>query len=89
MRFLIRLMVVFVIVMVVMSALRGLLARKDPSVQQKRAGKVRSGKLLKDPICGTYVTAEESLSATRESQTFYFCSEECKEQFVRSPNPQS
>lgn len=38
-------------------------------------------KLVRDPVCGTHVTARASLSVTARGQTHYFCSEECRSQF--------
>ncbi len=84
MRFLIRVMIVFGLILVVLSTLRGLFS---PSTQRKtssgdRRSPTRSGKLVKDPICGTYVTQDQSISASRGSEMFHFCSEDCREKFL-------
>ena len=45
----------------------------------------RSGtavKLVRDPVCGTYVPARTALSATAGGTTHYFCSEECRVKFA-------
>jgi YHS domain-containing protein len=39
-------------------------------------------KLVRDPVCGTYVPARSALSATAGGTTHYFCSEECKVKFT-------
>ncbi len=36
----------------------------------------------RDPICGMTVNPDTALNAEREGQTHYFCSEECREQFL-------
>ena len=83
MRFLIRVLFVFVIVMAALSALRGMFA---PSSRPSSGGDTlkgnKTGKLMKDPVCGTYVSQEQSLSTTHGSESFYFCSEECRDKFL-------
>lgn len=39
--------------------------------------------LVKDPVCGTYVPRTRALAATTEDGTHYFCSEGCREQYLR------
>lgn len=39
-------------------------------------------KLVRDPVCGTYVPARAALSATAEGTMYYFCSEACKAKFT-------
>jgi YHS domain-containing protein len=38
-------------------------------------------KLVRDPVCGTYVAAGSSLSLTSGGSTYYFCSERCRGEF--------
>ncbi len=38
-------------------------------------------KLVRDPVCGTYVASGSSLSATSSGMTHYFCSERCLGEF--------
>jgi len=38
-------------------------------------------KLVRDPVCGTYVTPRAALSLTAAGSTHYFCSEECRTKF--------
>ncbi len=38
--------------------------------------------MAKDPICGMTVDEATSLHAERDGQTFYFCSEHCREKFL-------
>jgi len=40
-------------------------------------------KLVRDPVCGTYVPARAALSATAGGTTHYFCSEACKAKFAQ------
>jgi len=38
---------------------------------------VKTGKMEKDPICGTFVDVTTSIKATFEGEPKYFCSSEC------------
>ena len=40
-----------------------------------------SVKLVRDPVCGTYVTPGNALTVTARGTTHYFCSEECRSAF--------
>ena len=39
-----------------------------------------------DPVCGMMVDEASALHAEREGQTFYFCSEHCRQKFLGIPN---
>jgi YHS domain-containing protein len=39
-------------------------------------------KLVRDPVCGTYVPARTAISATAGGTTHYFCSEDCRAKFT-------
>ena len=41
--------------------------------------------MTKDPICGMTVEPESALHEERNKQTFYFCSEECRQKFLSAP----
>jgi YHS domain-containing protein len=38
-------------------------------------------KLVRDPVCGTYVAPGKALSLTARGATHYFCSEECRSKY--------
>jgi YHS domain-containing protein len=38
-------------------------------------------KLVRDPVCGTFVAPNAALSTTARGETHYFCSEQCRRQF--------
>ena len=42
-----------------------------------------SMKLVRDPVCGTFVAPREDLALTVRGQTHYFCSEKCRREFKR------
>ena len=41
-------------------------------------------KLVRDPVCGTFVAPGTSLSLTARGATHYFCSEQCRAAFQRN-----
>ena len=40
-------------------------------------------KLVRDPVCGTFVAPRAALSAASGGTTYYFCSEECRAKFAK------
>ena len=38
-------------------------------------------KLVRDPVCGTFVAPGTALSLTARGSTHYFCSDECRRKF--------
>jgi YHS domain-containing protein len=38
-------------------------------------------KLVRDPVCGTYVAPSNALSLTSGGTTHYFCSDDCRKKF--------
>ncbi|MGQ0735347.1 MAG: hypothetical protein ACT4QD_17060 [Acidobacteriota bacterium] len=39
-------------------------------------------KMMRDPVCGTYVVPGKALEVARGRETIYFCSEECRDRFA-------
>ncbi len=84
MRFLIRVLVIFFLVMAAVAAIRRLLAPifdQGQTAQSRSKPQESSGKLVADPVCGTYIAAATAPSLTRGDDVFYFCSEECRGKF--------
>jgi YHS domain-containing protein len=61
----------------VMEAARG--AGAGPT----RGGEGPAVKLVRDPVCGTFVSPRAALSSRASGSTHYFCSEECRAKFSR------
>lgn len=38
-----------------------------------------------DPICGVHVDEDEAVTANYKGKTYYFCCDECKEEFLEAP----
>lgn len=45
------------------------------------APSTRGGETFRDPVCGTYVSPEVSLSALFEGKRVHFCSQECMDRY--------
>lgn len=45
--------------------------------------KARCGEMVKDPECGVYVEKESSISVRNGEQIYYFCSYECRDEFIK------
>jgi YHS domain-containing protein len=41
----------------------------------------RGGQMVRDPVCGMFVSTELSQRFTLDGQTFHFCSRECLERY--------
>jgi YHS domain-containing protein len=48
-----------------------------------RHGNAPAVKLVRDPVCGTYVPPRPALSLTAAGSTHYFCSEQCRTEFAK------
>jgi uncharacterized protein len=44
-------------------------------------GQAAAVKLVRDPVCGTYVPPRDGLSVTAAGTTHYFCSERCLKEY--------
>jgi len=53
------------------------------SGRPRQAGKTgMGGELMKDPVCGTYVSPAAALTKSAGGHTHYFCSEACRDRFT-------
>ena len=48
-----------------------------------RGGPPPAVRLARDPVCGTHVPTNAALSLTAGGQTKYFCSEKCRDEYLR------
>ncbi len=46
---------------------------------------MKQNSMTRDPICGMTVNADNALHTERDGQTHYFCSDECRQQFLAVP----
>jgi len=46
---------------------------------------IRNEEMVKDPVCGTYVSLDLAIPAKKEGRTYHFCSKECRNKFLKDP----
>jgi hypothetical protein len=73
MRFLLRLVAIFVVVYAVLSAVKRIAGLLTSARSDSPQRSVSGGRLVKDPVCGTYIPAETAVQAHGQ----FFCGEEC------------
>ena len=56
--------------------------KKEKSETKVKERKIAAGKMVKDPICGTYVDVDSSISVRDGNATHRFCSYECRQTFL-------
>src|SRR5712691_11649557 len=79
-----RLLLVLIVVRLVWRFLAGLIDGLTPAAP--RAAPKQSVPLVRDPVCGTYVVRAKALmieAQGQKGQPVYFCSERCREEYVR------
>ena len=53
----------------------------DGARERRHGARPSPMKLVRDPVCGTYVTPNTALSLTDGGATHYFCSQECRAKY--------
>lgn len=51
--------------------------------REEREARIAAGDMVKDPECGTFVAVEDSISVRDGERVFYFCSYECRDNFLK------
>jgi YHS domain-containing protein len=84
MRGLFRIVFLLALVYTAISVVRGLIsAFAAPRTKREVPGSEGLGKLVKDPICGTYIPERSAI----HSGDYFFCSEECRGKFLNAGIP--
>jgi YHS domain-containing protein len=50
--------------------------------QERKVTMKQSKSVTKDPICGMTVDETTAIHAERDGETFYFCSDHCRQKFL-------
>jgi YHS domain-containing protein len=56
-------------------------APRSPATTPPQSAVRAGGVLHKDPVCGTYVSADSAIAHTIDGKTVYFCSPECRDRY--------
>jgi YHS domain-containing protein len=79
---LIRLLLIFLLVLFAGRAfwrlLTGVVEGATGSSPRRSRTPERGTRMVRDPICGTFVVQSRALSADRRGETAWFCSEDCR-----------
>ena len=84
---LIRFLLLLILGMVLARVLRGVLASAIAATRQeppRPVGPSRGVKMVRDPVCGTFLPPGSALAVTERGTVHYFCSEACREKHARS-----
>ncbi|MFW5931794.1 MAG: YHS domain-containing protein [Desulfohalobiaceae bacterium] len=57
--------------------------KKMEAKGKKTSKKVEAGEMVKDPVCGTYVSVDSDIRVKQGGQVYYFCSYECRDRFLQ------
>lgn len=56
---------------------------KKHKTKEEISKKVQTGEMVKDPICGTYVSVKSDIRVKDGENTYCFCSYECRDNFLK------
>lgn len=78
-----RFLLIFLAVLVIYRAVRRLLlpGRKRGEVRGTDREVIHKGEMVCDPVCGTYVSREGSISLLEGGVKYFFCSPGCRDEF--------
>lgn len=78
-----RLLIFLGVVYLCYRALKNLMTpdKKEPKPFQEPAGEI-DDVMIKDPFCEAYFPRRNSVHLRAEGKDFYFCSKECRDNFV-------
>jgi YHS domain-containing protein len=80
----VRVLLLFLLAMLALRAAGRFLGGLSQGVRQddRRSRGESPVKMVKDPVCGTFVVPGKALSATADGATVWFCSERCRATFA-------
>ena len=78
----IRLAIFVFLVIVVYKLLSGLIKGVNVSNRQEVPADKSTAELVQDPQCGAYILPAQGVDARVADNTYHFCSENCREQFL-------
>jgi YHS domain-containing protein len=75
-----RIILLLLIVRAVLMLVRGVIQGATDGPRQ--SSPTNRGQLLRDPVCGVYVTADKAITERSGAGTAYFCSEKCRRAWI-------
>jgi YHS domain-containing protein len=56
--------------------------KKKKDGQQEKEKLIATGEMVKDPICGTYIDRESSVTVRNGDAVIHFCSYDCRNKYI-------
>jgi YHS domain-containing protein len=78
----VRLAIFVFLVIVVYKLLGGLIKGVSVSSRQEVPANQSTAELIQDPQCGAYILPAQGVDARVAGNTYHFCSESCRDQFL-------
>ena len=84
-----RTLLLAIVILLLVRAVRRLLGgiaqgATDGNVRHRPPRSPAPVKMVADPVCGTYVVPGKALQLARGRETFYFCSEQCRDRWAHA-----
>lgn len=57
--------------------------KKEMNAEKETKRQVKAGTVVKDPVCGTYVSIDDSLRVRSGEEVHHFCSYECRDKYLK------
>lgn len=69
--------------LIVWQFIKGDRARKEKKQEKHEAKLKATGQLVKDPVCGTWVSKDAEIRVKQGEKLHRFCSYECREKYLK------
>lgn len=57
--------------------------KKEMDKKKEFKEQVKTGSMVKDPVCGTFVSTEGTIRVREGEQLHHFCSYECRDKYLK------
>lgn len=57
--------------------------KREMDTEKETKRQVKEGTMSKDPVCGTYVSIDDSLRVRNAGEVIHFCSYECRDKYLK------
>ena len=60
----------------------GDMKRRKQDAQKEQETLIAKGEMVKDPVCGSYVSIDNAVKAREGEKVLHFCSYECRDKYL-------
>lgn len=61
----------------------GDMKRRKEEAKKHQETLIAKGEMVKDPICGSYVSLDDSVRVNKDGKVLHFCSYECRDAYLK------